>query len=320
MLARVPRQEHPDLIVGSEFLDDAGVFKLSDEMALVQTVDFLTPIVDDPHLFGQIAAANALSDVYAMGARPVTAMNIVCFPTSTLDLSILEEILAGGAEKVGEAGAIIVGGHTVEDKEPKYGLAVTGLVSPRRVVTNAGAKPGDRLVLTKPLGAGIISTALKGGVIEVRDAERAWAEMAALNKEASEAMVEVGVNACTDITGFGLLGHIWEMASASGVAVEVDVNSVPVLDKAYSLAAMGLVPAGGFRNRKFLEPYLAGAEAIPDEVLDVLCDPQTSGGLLIAVSEGKHGLLLERLRARGVEGWVIGTVGSGPPQVILRSG
>jgi len=294
--------------VGIEGADDAGVYKISDEVALIQTIDFFTPIVDDPYWFGQIAAANALSDVYAMGGRPLTAMNVVCFPIKEMPLTILQEILRGGLDKIKEAGVVLVGGHSVEDPELKYGLSVTGLVHPERVVKNRGARPGDRLVLTKPLGTGIINTAIKAGLAEGETVERVTRTMAALNRGASEAMQEVGVSACTDITGFGLLGHACEMIEGTEVGMVIYASKVPYFPEAEEFAKMGLVPGGTHRNREYRSQMVEISSQIPPPVVDVLFDAQTSGGLLIAVPSFKVETLLEGLRERGVEAALIGEV------------
>ncbi|MDN5347202.1 MAG: selenide, water dikinase [Clostridia bacterium] len=304
----LPVMQDPNLLVGMESVDDAGVYRLNDELALIQTIDFFTPIVDDPYLFGQIAAANALSDVYAMGGRPLTAMNVVAFPASKLDLAVLGEILKGGADKILEAGALLVGGHTIEDDEPKYGLAVTGIVHPDKVVTNCGARPGDRLVLTKPLGTGIIATAIKAGLADKEVEAQAAGLMAALNRMAAEAMVGVGVHACTDITGFGLLGHALEMANGSRVSLKFAASEVPVLPAAKEFAAMGLIPGGAYRNRKFVGDRVSFAKGVPEVLRDVFFDPQTSGGLLIAVAPDKADRLLRECEARGVKAVVVGEV------------
>ena len=294
--------------MGIEGADDAGVYKISDEVALIQTIDFFTPIVDDPYWFGQIAAANALSDVYAMGGRPLTAMNVVCFPIKEMPLTILQEILRGGLDKIKEAGVVLVGGHSVEDPELKYGLSVTGLVHPERVVKNRGARPGDRLVLTKPLGTGIINTAIKAGLAEGETVERVTRTMAALNRGASEAMQEVGVSACTDITGFGLLGHACEMIEGTEVGMVIYASKVPYFPEAEEFAKMGLVPGGTHRNREYRSQMVEISSQIPPPVVDVLFDAQTSGGLLIAVPSFKVETLLEGLRERGVEAALIGEV------------
>ena len=231
-------------------LDDAGVYKLTDDLAIIQTIDFFTPIVDDPYTFGQIAAANALSDVYAMGGKPLTALNVVCFPTESLNISVLNDILRGGLDKMGEAGVTLVGGHSIDDAELKYGLSVTGTVHPKRLVTNSGAKAGDKLILTKPLGTGIISTALKGGVVDEETIARVTKCMATLNDKASAVMQEVGVHACTDITGFGLVGHTCQLARNSRVGVNIHLASVPFFPEAGEFAKRGFCPAGLHRNRQ----------------------------------------------------------------------
>ena len=295
--------------MGLERADDAGVYKLSEELAIIQTIDFFTPIVDDPHTFGQIAAANALSDVYAMGGKPLTAMNVVCFPSKTMDISVLKDILQGGLEKMREAGVILVGGHSVDDEELKYGLSVTGTIHPKRIVTRAGAKAGDKLILTKPLGTGIVNTALKGGMAKEETIAKVTKYMVTLNKKASELMQEIGVNACTDITGFGLLGHACEMAQNSEIGMKIYAASIPIFAEAIEFARMGLVPGGTQRNREFRSHIVEMASEVPDYMLDVLFDPQTSGGLLISVSAAKAELLLARLHEAGVvEATIIGEV------------
>ena len=293
--------DDPNLIVGMERAEDAGVYKLSDDLAIIQTVDFFTPIVDDPYMFGQIAAANALSDVYAMGGKPLTAMNIVCFPIKTMDISILREILKGGLDKMKEAGVTLVGGHSVEDSELKYGLSVTGTIHPLKVLTNVGAKVGDRLILTKPLGTGIINTAIKGGMAKEDSIERVTRYMASLNKRASEIMQEIGANACTDVTGFGLLGHAFEMIEGTGKGIVINASDVPILPEAVNFAKMGMVPAGTYRNKEFRINKVDIDPAQSPYLIDILFDPQTSGGLLIAVPEEKAGELVKRLRKEGIE-------------------
>lgn len=291
--------------------DDAGVYKISDDTALIQTVDFFTPVVDDPYSYGQIAAANSLSDVYAMGGRPVTAMNIICFPTGKLELSVLAEILKGGADKIREAGAVLVGGHSVEDNEPKYGLSVTGIVHPDKVLANSGAKPGDALILTKPLGIGIITTAIKGGLSSPDEIALVTGVMSALNKDAAEAMQEVGVNGCTDITGFGLLGHASEMARASGVSMNIVAGQVPLLQAARDYVKIGIVPAGTRNNLKYINKFVDFADEVPEADRLILSDAITSGGLLISVPGTKAELLLQNLHSRGVkDAAIIGDVGS----------
>ena len=301
-------------MVGFESFADAAVYRLSDELALVQTLDFFTPVVDDPYLFGQIAAANALSDVYAAGARPLTALNIVCFPSRTLGIEILKVILQGGADKVLEAGALVVGGHSVEDSEPKYGLAVTGIVRPDLLVTNSGARPGDLLVLTKPIGTGLLLMANKAEMAAAGELEAAVNSMKELNRCAAEAMLVASAHAATDITGFGLLGHARELALASKVGLEISFGKVPVLPGALRAAAMGLVPAGTYDNLDYVQQGLVviNEKVVGEQALDVLCDPQTSGGLLIAVPPEKEQTLLAELGRRQTTAAVIGRVLPGP--------
>ena len=294
------------------------MYRLTDEIALIQTLDFFTPIVDDPYDFGRIAAANSLSDVYAMGGRPLTAMNIVCFPIKDMDGSVLRSILEGGLETVERAGAVLVGGHSVEDPELKYGLSVTGTVHPRDLLTNAGARPGDLLVLTKPLGTGILATALKAELLD-RDLTGQITEMmAALNKDAAEAMTEVGANACTDITGFGLLGHCLEMAAASSVSMKIYSGKVPLIPQARAFASMGLIPGGGYANRKFCAKDLELDPSVEPILVDIMCDPQTSGGLLISVSREKAPLLVQRLsEKKSPAAHIIGEVVEEKPGIAL---
>jgi selenide,water dikinase len=315
VLRQLPTVEDPDLLSRVIPNADAGVYRLRDDCALVQSVDFFTPIVDDPMTFGRIAAANALSDLYAMGARPLTAMNLVGFP-SCLDRAILVEILKGGAEKLAEAGAVLVGGHTIEDDEPKYGLAVTGLVDPAKMVSTLGARPGDRLILTKPLGTGILATALKGEVLVEEQMMEAILGMQALNREASAAMLEVGVHACTDISGFGLLGHALEMAEASKVGLVIEAGALHIYPLVLEMAAIGLVPAGSYHNREHYLPRVVNREALQSELVDILADPQTSGGLLIAVPPQRHDAMHAALAARGVTGWTIGRVSDEHPEML----
>jgi selenide,water dikinase len=281
----LPEFFDPNLLVGFSRSDDAAVYKLNDETAVIQTLDFFTPVVDDPFTFGQIAAANSLSDVYAMGGEPVLALNIVCFP-NCLALDVMKEILLGGADKVKEAGALLVGGHTVQDDEPKYGLSVMGLVHPDRVVTNSGAKPGDLLILTKPLGSGIINTAIKAGLADMDTYSRAVDVMRALNREGAKAMAQVGVSGCTDITGFGLMGHCFEMAEASRVTLEIWKDRIPIIQGAIEFASMGLIPGGAYLNKNYLKGKVQ-LKNVDLPVEDVIFDPQTSGGLLIALQEDK---------------------------------
>jgi len=308
----------PNLLVGMERADDAGVYKLSDDLAIIQTIDFFTPIVDNPYMFGQIAAANALSDVYAMGGKPLTAMNVVCFPVKTMDIGILREILKGGLEKMREAGVVLVGGHSVEDAELKYGLSVTGTVHPKKILTNSGAKKGDCLILTKPLGTGIINTAIKGGMATEDSATKVTNCMAGLNKTASEIMQEVGVNACTDITGFGLLGHAGEMIQDSDVGMIIYASAVPFFPEAEEFARIGMVPGGTHRNREFRLKLTEVDLKLSPYLLDILFDPQTSGGLLISVPKEKADKLLGRLRKEKVkDAAIIGEVVAEPKGKIL---
>lgn len=298
--------------------DDAGVYRLSEDLAIIQTVDFFTPIVDDPYMFGQIAAANALSDVYAMGGKPLTAMNMVCFPIKTMDISVLREILRGGLDKIKEAGAALVGGHSVEDSELKYGLSVTGIIHPSKVLTNVGAEAGDRLILTKPLGTGIINTAIKAGMATEESIERVTNYMARLNKTASEITQEIGARACTDITGFGLLGHACEMIEETGKGMILYASRIPLYPEAMSFAEMGLVPGGTYRNRDF---RIHQVDIDPDAspyLSDILFDAQTSGGLLIAVPKEKAERMVKRLKERGIdEATIIGDVVNDPKERIV---
>jgi selenide, water dikinase len=285
--------------VATSTADDAGVYRLAPDLALVQTVDVFTPIVDDPYWFGAIAAANAMSDVYAMGGVPRVALNIAGFPRAKLSLDLLGEILRGGADKCAEAGVTVIGGHTIDDPEPKFGLAVTGFIHPDRIVMNSAARPGDRLVLTKPLGLGVITTGIKEERTSAATIEEAIRVMAALNRAAAQAMIEVGVSAATDITGFGLLGHLHEMTRAAGVRATIRLGQVPILDEAWGLARRGTVPGGTQRNRAALEGVVMW-EGIDEEAQILLCDAQTSGGLLIAVPESRLDQLLRSLRTGGV--------------------
>lgn len=292
VLARMPRVADPNVLVGFDTADDAGVYQLTPGLALVQTVDFFTPIVDDPYLFGAIAAANSLSDVYAMGGRPLTALSILAWPASG-EIEDLEQILRGGAEKIQEAGAVVVGGHSVNDPEIKFGYAVTGTVHPRRIRTNAGAKPDDVLLLTKKIGTGVISTALKRGLAQPSHVEASIQSMLMLNRAAAAAMVRLDVHAVTDVTGFGLLGHAREMALASGVTIEIEAARVQFLEGAVDYARTGAI-AGGLRNNlEFVGPCVEGAS----EFDDLLYDPQTSGGLLISLPEADAARYLRKFPA-----------------------
>lgn len=291
----------PDLLVGLDQADDAGVYRVSDNLALVQTVDFFPPMVDDPYSFGQIAAANALSDIYAMGGTPKTAMNIVAFPSKTMDISILRTVIEGGLSKMREAGVVLVGGHTVEDSELKYGLSVTGYIHPDRILTKRNLQTGDRLILTKPVGTGIVSTAIKAGLADQPLTDRVTRVMATLNQKAAMTMRDFPVHACTDITGFGFLGHLAEMVVDSGHGVRISAADVPMYTEALEWAAMGLIPAGAYNNRNFRGAFVDFGSGVPQRVQDLLFDPQTSGGLLIAVAAGEAELLVAALKAKGID-------------------
>lgn len=303
--------------MGLDRADDAGVYKLSSELAIVQTVDYITAIVDDPYVFGMIAAANSLSDVYAMGGKPVTAMNIIAFPSDTMDISVMTQVLSGSLAKLNEAKVTLVGGHSVRNNELKYGLSVTGVVHPEQVITKSTARVGDRLILTKPLGTGILTTALKAGLLEAETKARLIEQMARLNNKAAMAMVDIGVSACTDITGFGLLGHTCEMAENSQVAVEIFVDKVPFVPEALEFARMGLVPEGMYANQEFRLDMVKGSK-IDEDLLSVLYDPQTSGGLLISVPAEKAKALLASIRRGGdEEAAIIGQVVDKPESHII---
>jgi selenide,water dikinase len=299
------RSDDPNLLVGVEGAEDAGVYRIGERCALVETTDIITPLVDDPFTFGRIAAANALSDVYAMGGRPVTAMNLAFFPACSLANSVLAEILAGGADAIREAGACLVGGHTVEDDELKYGLAVTGLIDPDRVVRNCTAQAGDLLVLTKPLGTGIVSTAIKAEMVPAALEKEAIGWMTRLNAAAAQLMLECHASAATDVTGFGLIGHACEMARGAGVSFQLELAAVPVMAGVGDLVNDGLVPAGCYRNRDYYGKFVAGAAG---DALLPLFDPQTSGGLLIALAPADAEQFLERSKATGAFAVAIGRV------------
>jgi selenide,water dikinase len=301
----LPKIKNPNVLVGFNLADDAGVYKIRDDLALVQTVDFFPPVVDDPYDFGAIAAANALSDIYAMGGKPLSALNIVGYPPQSLSLSVLDEILRGGADKAIEADVAIIGGHTLKTKEPIYGMAVTGIIHPDKIISNAQAKIGDSLVLTKPLGIGIITTAIKKEQVEEKWVAEAVRVMTFLNKSASEAMLSVGINACTDITGYGLLGHLCELVEASKVGAKIVLSKVPVIDFAWELAKQKMVPGGTLANLKFVEGKVEWDKEITQEAKLILSDAQTSGGLLISVPKEKEKKLLERLVSKGVPNPVV---------------
>ena len=295
----LPEYPNERVLVGPKTFADAGIYKISDDMATVSTLDFFTPVVNNPYDYGQIAAANALSDVYAMGGKPLTAMNILCYPIKSLDRDIVVEILKGSADKVNEAEAVIIGGHTLQDSEIKYGLSVTGIIHPDRIVTNAGARAGDALVLTKPLGTGLIISAIKADKVLEEHINLATRSMVLLNKTASEAMLEVGVSACTDITGFGLMGHAYELAEASKVTLSFFAGRIPIFDGCERYVKMGLMPGVSKLSKKYLKNAIRINPKVREELVDVLFDAQTSGGLLISVPKGKAEILCTKLKERG---------------------
>lgn len=318
VMRSLPKQAaNPNLLVGLDTSDDAGVYQLTDELALVQTLDFFTPIVDDPYDFGQVAAANALSDIYAMGGKPLTALNIVAFPISVLDKEVLADILRGAGDKLKEAGATLVGGHSIDDKEPKFGLAVTGLVHPDKVRANSGAVPGDRLILTKPIGVGISTTAIKNNFLTEEEITRVTKVMTTLNKTAAEIMEPFAVHACTDVTGFGLLGHASEMAKGSNAGIQIYQKQVPLLNRVRELAEKGSIPGGTKNNFAHLEGSVTFSETIDQIDQYILCDAVTSGGLLISVSGDQAEELLESMIKAGVEASIIGEVTSIHPGHII---
>ena len=320
VLGKLARQQDPNVLVGFDHADDAGVYQLSAATALVQTVDFFTPIVDDPHIFGQIAATNALSDVYAMGGRPITSLALVCFPDK-VDIAILEQIMAGGLSKMIEAGCTVIGGHSIRDEETKFGYAVTGVIDPGKVITNAGAVPGDRLLLTKALGTGVISTAIKKGIAKPSWIDAAVASMTTLNKKAAEIITggmpndqrpttndRFFVHAMTDITGFGLIGHARELALASNVSLRFFAGRIPLLEGALECVRAGYIPGGLKANREFAECLVSYDDDIPEELRTILFDPQTAGGLLISLASEYSPELLQALNAAGVPAIEVGEV------------
>lgn len=328
MLGKLPKINHPDLLVGLDWHDDAGVFRMTPDLAVIQTVDYFTPIVDDPYEFGEIAAANSLSDVYAMGGEPVTAMNVVGFPSTELEYSVLGEILRGGHAVTSAAGAILVGGHSVKSPELFYGLSVLGRVHPDRVIANKGARPGDHLVLTKPIGTGVLTTALKNGKLSTEHLRRATALMKRLNRDAARLMQANGAHACTDVTGFGLVGHLYEMLAASNVGAEIGLARLPLLDGALEHALAGDKPGGLGANRRHFGPRTVveepkgarspGAEELTRARLDLVFDPQTSGGLLISLEPEAAQVVVAGLAAAGQgEAAVIGRIVEGPPRIRL---
>jgi selenide,water dikinase len=299
VLARLDLGTHPDLLVGITTGDDAGVFRLRDDLAVVNTVDFFTPVVDNPFTYGQIAAANSLSDIYAMGGRPLTALNIVCWPQSGLPNEMLAEILRGGTEKAREAGTMVVGGHSVADEEVKYGMAVTGVIDPRRIVRNVGARPGDALVLSKSLGTGILMTAFKRDQLDAEYYDSAVQSMTELNAATATAMLNYAIHAATDITGFGLAGHGIKMADGSNVTLAIEESDLPILPGALELCREGMIPGGGRRNREYYGPHVSISDEISDEMGEIVFDPQTSGGLLIALSADDAQKLIADLHRHG---------------------
>jgi selenide,water dikinase len=312
-LEQLPKVPNPNVLVGIETADDAGVFWLSDDLAIVQTLDFITPIVDDPYAFGAIAAANAVSDIYAMGATPITALNIVGYPAAQIEPSLVAQILQGGYDKLTEADVAVIGGHTVDNPSLIYGLTVTGIVHPQKVITNADAKPGDVLVLTKPLGTGAINHGIKQDKTPPELVAKAIEVMTTLNKAAAEAMLEVGVNACTDVTGFGLIGHLHEMIEASKVGAKIFASKVPLLDGVLELIEQRVYPGGARANKKFADSFTHWHDEVPEAMRIALCDPQTSGGLLISVAKEKLDNLMEAMERKGVK-WakVIGEIVAEP--------
>jgi selenide,water dikinase len=319
VLEDLPTFHDPRVLVGHDLADDAGVTKINDDLAIVQTIDFFPPIVDDPYTYGSIAATNAISDVYAMGGTPLSAMNVVIYPTKTLPMDILEKILHGGLDKASEAGISVVGGHTVEGDEPTYGLAVTGTIHPDRIIRASTAQAGDVLVLTKPIGTGVITTAAKNGVaapVHVREAVR-W--MTRLTRSASLAMVETGVSAATDVTGFGLLGHLAEVARASGLAAEINHRAVPLIDGAWLYSEQGMIPGGGRSNEAYVADDVTWAADIAEPWRHLLADPQTSGGLLIAIPEPREPELRRRLVEAGDIAATVGRLREGVPGAIRIS-
>lgn len=294
-------------------IDDSGVYQISKDLAIVQTVDFITPVVDDPYLYGQIAAANSLSDIYAMGAKVNTVLNIVAYDSCNLTKEILHEILRGGLDKVKEAGGVLLGGHTIEDIEMKYGLSVTGTIHPNKILRNNTIKPGDKIVLTKPLGMGVITTSIKAGEAPKSAIDKAVFHMSFLNKRASELAVKIGANAMTDVTGFGLLGHLYEMINKN-TSIQLDFNAIPFIEGSFELAKTGFFPGGSLRNERYFQPHVTfNNNSIQNHIITLMFDAQTSGGLLISVPEKHAKLLLENLKAEGID-WavIIGEVTASP--------
>lgn len=306
---KLPKNQDPNLLVGYETQDDAGIYRLNDDIAIITTVDYITPPVNDPFLFGQIAAANALSDVYAMGGRPVTCLNLAGFPSKKLDQDILNQIIAGGLSKITEAGAVLAGGHTIDDDEPKYGLAVTGIVHPDKYWTNTGARPGDILILTKPIGSGVLFNANLKNWVSSQALNQCLAVIKSLNKTAAEIMQEFEIHAATDITGFGLSGHAFEMAIGSEIRLEFTLDDIPVMQEALEMYAKGVSTGVNRHNRQLVENHLRFEKNVPEWHREIVYDPQTSGGLMVAVPEGQGPKLITALKAAGVEqSCIIGSV------------
>ena len=309
VLSVLPEISHPDILVDMRHSDDAGVFRLTNDIALVQTLDFFTPIVDDPYNFGRIAAANAFSDIYAMGARPLTAMNIVCFPTNDFSQDVLRNTLSGGHSIIQEAGAFLMGGHSVDDLEFKYGLSVTGVVHPEKIITNSGACPGDVCILTKALGAGILATAIKGQLAQQDEIDLLIDTAACLNKNAASVIQEFPISSCTDVTGFGLAGHLYEMAQASGVSISIDSNKLPLMKQAViEYANMGFIPAGAYANKSYYGQYIQIEANVIQPLEDLFYDPQTSGGLLFCIPEKYAKDCMANLELKKVNASIIGSV------------
>lgn len=309
LLAGLSSQTHPNLLVGAETHDDASVWKINDQTAIIQTTDFFPPLCSDPYEFGQIAATNALSDVFAMGGEAISALNLVMFPSSKIDISVLREILEGGAQKTQEAGAILTGGHTIDDDVPKYGLAVTGTIHPEKIIANANAQEGDVLILTKPLGTGVIIAGHKLGEVEQRDYQRALDSMKTLNKSACEVMKEHNISCATDITGFGLAGHAYKMATASNVTLQLDAENFPLFAKTYDLLDLGCIPGAAFRNYSYIEDQIFTEQSVDYNLKMALFDAQTSGGIFMCVKQDQQKEILEALHSRGLtQSCVVGRV------------
>ena len=312
VLRHIPKTSDPNVLVGLDKVDDAAVYKLGEDLAIVQSVDFFTPVVDDPYTFGRIAAANALSDLYAMGAEPLFALNLVGFPLKKLSGEILGEILRGGSSIAEEAGISVLGGHSIDDAEPKYGMAVTGRLHPDKIISNAGAKDGDILILTKPIGTGIIATAIKKGIATKPCIVEAVKWMTTLNRSGAEAMIELGVKAATDVTGFGLLGHLHEMLAGSNVGAEINSSLVPFIEGTKELLAEGIYPGGSKANFDFVAPFIDWSSEVEEDTRKILCDAQTSGGLIIAVPHAKKEAMLSALEKRCVYNKIIGRITDAP--------